>query len=318
MLFPKNTFPAPAKINLFLHIVGRRADQYHLLQSVFCLIDIYDQLTINLRDDGRIFRKSNNSDIPEINDLAIKAAMALKEYCKFHPPKGLSNSQISELGAEITIKKNIPIGAGLGGGSSDAATVILGLNKLWQLNFSNLSLQKIAIKLGADVPFFISGKNAIIEGIGEKITEISLPKSHYQQKIALLVPPIKISTAKIFNHKDLKRNTKIINIKQIKSEATKSLLFSLPKWKNDLQEVAEIVFPEIVKYRKLLRKTVLPQDSSQIKMSGSGSSYFCFYSEKSPKAPIFSKNFSYNLQPFSRKCFFRITNIIPKHPMIGI
>jgi 4-diphosphocytidyl-2-C-methyl-D-erythritol kinase len=189
-------YPAPAKINLFLHIVARRADGYHLLQSVFRLIDLQDTIYIRIRDDGEIKRVSDHSQsfetqVPETQDIAIRAAKLLKEHSH------------CTLGADIAIEKRIPMGGGLGGGSSDAATVLIALNHLWNLGLSRQTLMALGLKLGADVPFFIFGKNAWVEGIGEKIQEVTLPASHY----LIATPKIHVSTAQIFNAKELTRNT---------------------------------------------------------------------------------------------------------------
>ena len=189
-------YPAPAKINLFLHIVGRRADGYHLLQSVFRLIDLQDTIYIRIREDGEIKRVSDRAQsfetqVPETQDLTIRAAKLLKEHTN------------CLLGADIAIEKRIPMGGGLGGGSSDAATVLIALNHLWKLGLSRQALMALGLKLGADVPFFIFGKNAWVEGIGEKIQEVALPASHY----LILTPKIHVSTAQIFNAEELTRNT---------------------------------------------------------------------------------------------------------------
>ena len=184
-------YTAPAKINLFLHIVGRRPDGYHLLQSVFRLIDLQDTIYIRIREDGEIHRASEHPDVPEAQDLTIRAAHLLKTHAN------------CSLGTDIAIEKRIPMGGGLGGGSSDAATVLIALNYLWKLNLSRKVLMALGLQLGADVPFFIFGKNAWVEGVGEKIQEIALPANHY----LVLTPKIHVSTAQIFNAKELTRNT---------------------------------------------------------------------------------------------------------------
>lgn len=184
-------YTAPAKINLFLHIVGRRPDGYHLLQSVFRLIDLQDTIYIRIREDGEIHRASEHPDVPEAQDLTIRAAHLLKTHAN------------CSLGTDIAIEKRIPMGGGLGGGSSDAATVLIALNYLWKLNLSRKVLMELGLQLGADVPFFIFGKNAWVEGVGEKIQEIALPANHY----LVLTPKIHVSTAQIFNAKELTRNT---------------------------------------------------------------------------------------------------------------
>jgi 4-diphosphocytidyl-2-C-methyl-D-erythritol kinase len=189
-------YPAPAKLNLTLRILRQRDDGYHELQTVFQFIDYCDQLNFNVRTDGKIIRDVNMLDIPITQDLTVRAAQALQTAtnCKF--------------GVNIQLYKQIPIGGGLGGGSSDAATTLLVLNKLWRLNLSVANLLKIGIKLGADVPVFIKGIAAWAEGVGEKITPITLPESWF----LILIPPCQISTSKIFAHPLLTRNSNPITI----------------------------------------------------------------------------------------------------------
>ncbi len=178
---------SPAKINLFLHINSKRKDGYHNLQSIFQLLNYYDELTISVRKDGVIARISGNEDIPSEKDLIIKAAQALQKAA------GTTD------GADISVVKNIPTGGGLGGGSSNAATTLIALNILWDAKFSKKKLAKIGLALGADVPIFIAGHSAWAEGIGEILTPMDLPKHYF------LVLSIKkhISTKKIFSHKAL-------------------------------------------------------------------------------------------------------------------
>ena len=152
----------PAKLNLFLHIVGRRDDGYHLLQSVFQLIDWCDVLTLRRIPENAVRRIDPIPGVPPAEDLVVRAAQLLKDFCK------------TESGVEISLKKNIPMGAGLGGGSSDAASTLIGLNALWDLDLSIATLCQLGLKLGADVPFFIFGQNAFVEGVGEKLQAISL------------------------------------------------------------------------------------------------------------------------------------------------
>ena len=186
---------APAKLNLFLHIVGRRNDGYHELQSVFILIDLCDQIKLTLRRDGEIVRSGDViGDIDK--DLCLRAARLLKKQ---------SNCN---LGVEIEVTKRIPAGAGLGGGSSDAATTLMGLNKLWELNFSTDQLIPIGTSLGADVPFFLLGTNAWVEGIGEKLTPIDVPSTSF----AVIWPGVSQATSEIFSHSDLTRNTKYVTM----------------------------------------------------------------------------------------------------------
>ncbi len=237
-------YPAPAKINLFLHIVGRRADGYHLLQSVFRLIDLQDIIYIRIREDGEIHRASEHPDVPEAQDLTIRAAHLLKAHAN------------CSLGADIAIEKRIPMGGGLGGGSSDAATVLIALNYLWKLNLSRKVLMELGLQLGADVPFFIFGKNAWVEGVGEKIQEIALPANHY----LVLTPKIHVSTAQIFNAKELTRNTFPTTIAAF-SEMQDFL-------HNDLEAVVCQQYPAVKACLDWLNQY------SKARMSGSGASVF--------------------------------------------
>ena len=187
-----NKYLSPAKINWFLHITGRRDDGYHLLQTVFQRIGWHDELLIAPRHDGVITLQGDLSGVPEHKNLAYRAASALREYV-----------DRDALGATIVLSKNIPTGAGLGGGSSNAATVLNALNDLWQLNLPNIELQKIGLQLGADVPFFVSGLNAAFaSGIGETLTPIDLPT----RPLLLVNPNVHIATAAVFNHPYLIRN----------------------------------------------------------------------------------------------------------------
>lgn len=237
-------YPAPAKINLFLHIVGRRTDGYHLLQSVFRLIDLQDTIYIRIRKDGEIHRASEHPDVPEAQDLTIRAAHLLKAHAN------------CSLGADIAIEKRIPMGGGLGGGSSDAATVLIALNYLWKLNLSRKVLMVLGLQLGADVPFFIFGKNAWVEGVGEKIQEIALPANHY----LVLTPKIHVSTGQIFNAKELTRNTFPTTIAAF-SEMQDFL-------HNDLEAVVCQQYPAVKACLDWLNQY------SKARMSGSGASVF--------------------------------------------
>jgi 4-diphosphocytidyl-2-C-methyl-D-erythritol kinase len=185
--------PAPAKLNLFLHVVGRRPDGYHLLQSVFVLIDWYDTLHFERRDDGRISREDLGAGLPlPDDDLTVQAARLLQQHtgCR--------------LGVHIGLDKHIPVQAGLGGGSSDAASTLLALNRLWQLGLDACTLARLGLQLGADVPFFIGGQTAWVEGIGEDLTPVACPHDRF-----LVVKPLAgLSTPAIFGHPALKRDTK--------------------------------------------------------------------------------------------------------------
>ena len=210
---------APAKINLFLHVTGRRPDGYHLLQSVFVLLDWHDTLHIDTRGDGRICRHDVNVALP-VDDLCVRAARLLQKESG------------TQLGCDIHVEKALPWGAGLGGGSSDAATVLLALNRLWGLDWPASRLETLALSLGADVPFFVRGRNAWVEGIGEQITPIDLPAEVLNTPVALLKPPAAIPTAAIFGSPLLKRDT---------DRAILSAFLAAPKrfGRNDLQEPAQ-------------------------------------------------------------------------------
>jgi 4-diphosphocytidyl-2-C-methyl-D-erythritol kinase len=253
-------YPAPAKINLFLHIIGRRTDGYHLLQSAFRLIDLQDTIYIRVREDGEIHRVSEHAQafdaqVPEHQDLSIRAANLLKAHTN------------CPLGADIAIEKHIPMGGGLGGGSSDAATVLIALNHLWALGLSRQTLMELGLKLGADVPFFIFGKNAWVEGIGEQMQEIALPANQY----LIITPKVHVSTAQIFNAEELTRNTfpttiaafsEMQNISQV-GEGKQSLVF-----RNDLEVVVCQQHPAVNACLNYLNQF------SKARMSGSGASVF--------------------------------------------
>ena len=180
--------PAPAKLNLFLHITGRREDGYHLLQSAFMLIDWCDTLHVELRTDGQISREDLDVALPE-NDLIVRAARALKAH------------SATPMGAHIMVNKRIPSQAGMGGGSSDAASTLLTLNRLWQLKLDTETLAQIGLSLGADVPFFVRGQNAWVEGIGEKMTPLELPVARF----VVVKPPDGLETRLIFSDPALNR-----------------------------------------------------------------------------------------------------------------
>jgi len=236
---------APAKLNLFLHITGRRDDGYHLLQSVFMLIDWCDTLHFDVRDDGVIEREDLNVTLPA-DDLVMRAAQSLQR------------ASGTPLGAHIAIEKHIPAQAGMGGGSSDAATTLLALNRLWGLNWPLSKLMPLGLALGADVPFFLGGHNAWIEGVGEKITPINVPPARF----AVIKPNAGLETAKIFRHPELERAT----------EAATMLVFAVDPYgfgRNDLQPVAQALCPEITEALQWLGAHGLSP-----RMTGSGSAVF--------------------------------------------
>ncbi len=236
---------APAKLNLFLHITGRRDDGYHLLQSVFMLIDWCDTMHFDVRDNGLIEREDINVALPA-DDLVMRAAQSLQR------------ASGTPLGAHIAIEKHIPAQAGMGGGSSDAATTLLALNRLWGLNWPLSKLMPLGLALGADVPFFLCGHNAWVEGIGEKMTPIELPFARF----AVVKPNAGLETAKIFRSSELQRAT----------ETATMPVFAVNHYgfgHNDLQPVAQALCPEITEALQWLGSFGLSP-----RMTGSGSAVF--------------------------------------------
>ena len=247
--------PAPAKLNLFLHIVGRRADGYHLLQSPFVLIDWADQLHFERREDGQLARHDLGPALPD-DDLCLRAARALQA------------ASGTALGVDISIRKHVPWGAGMGGGSSDAATTLLALNRLWGLHWPRDRLAALGLQLGADVPFFVGGRNAFVEGIGERLTPVALPPTRY----AVLKPAAAVGTRDIFSHSQLKRDTPAVIVMGSLEE-----LRGPQDWapglegfgNNDLQTPAQQVCPEVAQAARWLQARF-----GNSRMTGSGSAVF--------------------------------------------
>jgi len=255
--------PAPAKLNLFLHIVGRRPDGYHLLQSVFALIDWCDTLHFECRSDGRLQRHDLGPALPA-DDLSLRAARALQQ------------ASGTSLGADISVLKAVPWGAGLGGGSSDAASTLLALNRLWGLHWPRQRLLALALPLGADVPFFVGGHNAFVEGIGEILTPVQLPP----QWLAVVKPPSSIATSAIFNSPLLAIGANpVIVLDSLEGAKTGGCLSGVPGvrdvqtllefGRNDLQPPAEAHCPEVTQVAAWLAARF-----GNSRMSGSGSSVF--------------------------------------------
>jgi 4-diphosphocytidyl-2-C-methyl-D-erythritol kinase len=237
--------PAPAKLNLFLHVVGRREDGYHLLQSAFMLLDWWDRLHFDLREDGQLRRIDLTEPLPEY-DLCLKAARLLK------------NESQTRWGATIQVEKYLPSQAGMGGGSSDAASTLLALNRLWGLHWPLSRLLPLGLQLGADVPFFLGGRPAFVEGIGERFTPVKLPMSDW----VVLKPPAGLETARIFQDPGLKRDTSPATIADF---AARPYAFG----RNDLQAVASRLCPPVDQALRWLT-----QHGLQPKMTGSGSAVF--------------------------------------------
>ncbi|MBI4205094.1 MAG: 4-(cytidine 5'-diphospho)-2-C-methyl-D-erythritol kinase [Betaproteobacteria bacterium] len=250
-----HSFPAPAKLNLMLRVVGRRADGYHLLQTVFRFIDYGDTLTFRVRADGVIRRVNAVEGIDAADDLAVRAAQLLRRAAG------------SPLGVDITLGKRLPLGGGLGGGSSDAATTLLALNHLWRLNLPRARLLDLALELGADVPVFVFGENALAEGIGETLRPITLPPAWY----VVLTPPVVVSTARVFAAPELKRDSKKIRIQSFSAELTG----------NDLEPLVCREHPEVEQHLKWLRQF------GRAMMTGSGACVFgAFDSENAARAVL--------------------------------
>lgn len=241
---------APAKINRFLHIVGQREDGYHLLQTVFQLIDLHDDISLTLSHDGCVQRTAGPDNIPAEDDLVVRAAKLLQDYSQ------------TKQGCTIQVEKRIPMGAGLGGGSSDAAATLWGLNELWDLQLSRQELMDLGVKLGADVPFFLFGQNAFAEGIGELLQAVSLPESCF----LLVYPKVHIPTVDVFKDPNLTRNHPTVTISDFIDSP------NLEQFgRNDCEEVVIQKYQEVAAVLNWLRQQA-PQSSPR--MSGSGSSVF--------------------------------------------
>jgi 4-diphosphocytidyl-2-C-methyl-D-erythritol kinase len=256
------TWLAPAKLNLFLHVVGRRADGYHLMQSVFCLIDWCDEIRITTQAQGRI-QRAESLDWAEDDDLAIRAARALKAH-------GQARGLLSEAaGAEVSIRKAIPNGAGLGGGSSDAATTLMALNALWGLHLPRETLAEIGLTLGADVPFFLHGQAALVGGIGESMQSLQ-PAAQW---FVLAVPPQVVPTALIFRDPSLVRDSVPMPPSDLQM-ACKDARWTAGR--NDLEPVACQQFPVVSQWRDHLRRAAkaLGLPEAAVRMSGSGGACF--------------------------------------------
>lgn len=237
--------PAPGKLNLFLHVLGRRADGYHLLQTVFRLVDRADRVGLAVRDDGEIrFDGAFGED-----NLCVRAA------------RSLQRASGTRLGAELALEKNLPVGGGMGGGSSDAATTLLGLNRLWGCGLDRARLAELALELGADVPFFLRGTNAIGGGVGERLEDLELPPAWY----LVLVPQVSVSTKEMFSDPALTRDTKPLKIPP----------FLSGQGRNDLEAAAVRRYPEIAEHLAWLKRS-----SPAARMTGSGACVFAEFSRR--------------------------------------
>jgi 4-diphosphocytidyl-2-C-methyl-D-erythritol kinase len=258
---------APAKLNLFLHITGRRPDGYHTLQTVFQLLDWGDTLHFRRRDDGLITRSTEIADVPPEHDLTVRAATLLKAHTG------------SPEGVDIEIEKRLPMGAGLGGGSSDAATTLLALNRLWKLNVPRLELQALALKLGADVPFFVFGKNAFAQGVGEALDVVQLPPRHF----LVVTPRVHVPTAAIFSEKALTRDSKALTITDFPAELSCNTEWPESFGRNDMQQVV------VGKYAEVAQVLRWFENIAPARMSGSGASVFAAFRSKAEAEAVQAK-----------------------------
>lgn len=245
---------APCKLNLFLHITGRRADGYHALQSIFLLLDHGDDLHISVREDGQIIHQNPLPGVPPEKDLTVRAARALQ------------TASGCRLGANIHCNKRTPMGGGLGGGSSDAATVLLALNRLWQLDYSRQQLMQLGLSLGADVPVFIFGQTAWAEGVGEQLSAVPLPAEMLEKYYVVITPHVQVPTAQIFAHQALTRDSKPLRIADFSNGANSSAFWQ--QTRNDMEAVVCALYPEVNNTLAWLKQY------GDARMSGSGASVF--------------------------------------------
>jgi 4-diphosphocytidyl-2-C-methyl-D-erythritol kinase len=270
------SFPAPGKLNLMLRVVGRRADGYHLLQTVFRFIDYGDTLSFRLRRDGVIARVNAVAGVPAGEDLALRAAGLLQASVGGTP------------GADIALDKRLPLGGGLGGGSSDAATTLLALNHLWGLNLPRERLLHLALDLGADVPVFVFGENAWAEGVGEELRPVALPPAWY----VVLTPPVVVSTASVFARPELKRDSKMVRIQSFSASGPN---------RNDLEPVVCGQHPVVARHLEWLRQF------GRAMLTGSGACVFAGFENRDEAQAVFAR------LPVSMTGF--VTRGLDRHPL---
>ena len=273
---------APAKINLFLHVIGRRADGYHLLQTVFRFLDVGDSIRCEPREDGRIVLATPLSGVADENHLAVRAAALLAASA--------SVAREAQLGVTLHVDKRLPLGGGLGGGSSDAATTLIALNHLWRTGLDRSQLKRLALTLGADVPIFIHGHTAFAEGMGELFTDVTPPPAWY----LVLVPPVAVPTAQIFAMPDLRRDTPVMAASAWHSGVGH----------NDLQAVAVALYPEVARHLDWLRTW------GDARMSGSGACCFATFDTAASAAA------AHAALPSSMQGF--VARGIDQHPLVFI
>jgi len=285
---PQPDYPAPAKLNLFLHVVGRRADGYHLLQSAFTLIDHADVLRFRVRDDGVIARVNDVPGVPAAQDLAVRAALLLKE------------ASGTPMGADIEVEKRIPIGGGLGRGSSDAATTLVALNTLWKTGFEREALAEIGAGLGADVPFFVFGRNAWAEGIGDRLRELEMAPRWY----VVLVPSVQVPTQAAYAAPELTRNTEALKMEDFSAfPAGFSVDGAGGSLRNDLEPVVVSRFPAVLECLEWLRK-----HAPTARMTGSGSCVFAAFGDRDAARRV--------IEALPAPMHGFIAQGLPRHPLL--
>ena len=259
-------WPAPAKLNLFLQITGRREDGYHNLQTVFQFLDVSDRLRFVVRDDGKIVRKTDNEGIKAEDDLVVKAARALQDATG------------TEKGADIYLQKILPLGGGVGGGSSDAATTLMVLNYMWETGLDVSALAQTGLSLGADVPVFIHGHAAFAQGVGEEIEEISPEESWY----LIVQPEVHVSTSEIFDNSQLTRDCPAIRICDLQI-GTANEAQILDELGNVFEPVVAQQYPEIAEVIQFLRKY------SNARLTGTGACVFATFESKEAAQDVLAK-----------------------------
>jgi 4-diphosphocytidyl-2-C-methyl-D-erythritol kinase len=274
-------YPAPAKLNLFLHVVGRRADGYHLLQSAFVLIDAADRLRFAVRGDGAIRRVNDLPGVPEEADLVVRAARLLKAET------GVSS------GADIEVDKRLPLGGGMGGGSSDAATTLVVLNRLWNTGLDRPALRALGARLGADVPFFIFGRDAWVEGVGEVLVPLELAPAWY----LVLVPRVAVPTREIFAAPELTRNTEALKMEDFSAQGGER------RFRNDLEAVVATRYPPVREHLEWLCR------HGNGRLTGSGACVFARYGDRASAERVLA------LLPGSMQGF--VARGLGEHPLRG-
>lgn len=279
--------PAPAKLNLFLHIVGRRPNGYHELQTVFQLIDWADTLHFARRDDGRIVHTNPLPGVPPETDLTVRAARLLQQHCGVR------------FGVEIAIEKRLPAGGGIGGGSSDAATTLLALNRMWQLDLPRSELQALALQLGADVPFFVFGRNAFAEGLGEELHAVDLPHRYF----LVVNPRVHVATDKIFRDPLLTRDSKIVTMAFFLEHTSKNVLGTDEIFRNDMQAAVIREYAEVAAVIDWFRTF------TTARMTGSGASVFAAFDTKAEAEAAY--------QRLPERWLGQVTASLAEHPLFA-